>query len=498
MLNDPDLTNGPEPDGPDLNGPENSDPDKDFHDPTLDGLNDNDRSWAIVQKSWKQLEDMCASAGCAHCSAALIGLGYHYGLKVIGLTRRILQDLELFSEEDIEAMLTSFSAYKVEKDVMSFEQRYGMPDTLLEDCWQGREFLKQHPEFVVRQTGTTHHSTSTQLTFAEKWSIPNRDHALFSHEGQWATAASNDGFVFLWPVSHPALSPPCVRACCCHPMPCADFVIDWSRMMTISCGHECRIVVCDLEKAEIVAVVKSNRGTADNFFLSVDGDLTAGKACVGTGSGPVKIGDLETSKIVLTMKSHDEPVYGVKADWDRNQIVSGAWDGKVKVFDARRGKATHTLSACRFPVHCLSVDFDQQLAISCHDRDFRLATLSSGVVADDLFLWDLKTGQRVLSFAAHAEGSSCINTSWEKMYVATGGDSSIVKIWDLQAGDCKLEIDCQHELTSAIDVDWERGYLMTGSADYKLKVFCIENGQLHKEFFKPRRMVSQVKLRKRW
>lgn len=79
--------------------------------------------------------------------------------------------------------------------------------------------------------------------------------------------------------------------------------------------------------------------------------------------------------------------------------------------------------------------------------------------------------------------------------LATGADDGLVKIWALDS-DWRSSVDCMHNQTLALDVDWSKRRLATASWDYNVDLWDLETGEHLHHFFKPRRCMTKVGLKK--
>mmetsp|Transcript_5943 Transcript_5943/g.14102 ORF Transcript_5943/g.14102 Transcript_5943/m.14102 type:complete len:332 (+) Transcript_5943:66-1061(+) len=325
-------------------------------------------------------------------------------------------------------------------------------------------------------------STQDSSTFEEKWGIPAEERALLGTEGLLAAATGCDGMLFLWPCDHESASPPCVRCVPVHHDVATDFVMDWSNLVSISCGADCSVSVFDLRSEKRLGRVASDKTKESSHkLLSVDGDYGLGKVVAGDSQGMIKIGDLHRAHMLFGMKGHTDSVYQVRADWRRNQVVSCSWDKSLNVFDVRSGKKSRTLLGHKAICNRMDVDFDVQLAVSvAWERQF--------------ILWDLKQGDIIKSYPSHAAND--VSVDWQSMKAATGADDGLVKMWDLKSGLCVSTIDCEHDQTLALDVNWDLGLLLTASWDQQVKLFDLATEQCLKKFCKARRVLTQCLMKK--
>merc|ERR1712224_745174 len=112
----------------------------------------------------------------------------------------------------------------------------------------------------------------------------------------------------------------------------------------------------------------------------------------------------------------------------------------------------------------------------------------------NMCLWDIQAGPLIKTIPGSKRGNNCICVNWDQMVCATGDEDGMVFLWGLETNACKKSWHCNHAQTLCIDVNWEQGLLVTGSGnDRRVQSWDLEGNRL-REFFKPRRMITQVRV----
>lgn len=461
------------------------------------GLSEDDKAWFIVQKGLQQVYQFVESAGLPHYYELFIANGFIYGNMIRGLSQHMVQtQFKITDPDEAEALLSLSGTLGDREDILFFRSRYGDPHSCLFDCTKGKKWIEERPELFewakaqdAQAEAAADSAEPGQLTYAQKWGIDPQDLAKFSYEGQWAAATSCDGFVFLWPLDlgtpdeRGVIKSPCVRASNAHNGVATDFVVDWDRMESISTGDDCRAVIFDNKNMKIGSTVKNNSGVdVGQDFLSIDFDAALGKAAIGTADGPLKIASREKGKVLQVCKGHTDHIFGVRADWDANRVVTGSWDHTLGIWDLRSNKRTHTMTGHTQVINRIDVDFDKMLAVSWGAEP-------------DFMMWDLKEGRCIKTIRGHEMGNNCGVVNWNTMECVTGGEDGLVKRWNLENGECTQTIECDHLQTLALDVNWDTGKLLTGSWDYKVRLWDLQTGKQTHELCKARRTITQVQLK---
>lgn len=474
-------------------------------DPDMQGLSLNDQKWYVCQKGFQQVMKFCEDIGLPQYYELFLMNKYNYANKIRRITQYELQtSFKLTDADEIEAILAHSADLVKDDDITSFAARYGDPDSLIWECEQGKKFLEE--KFALgwfqgdMQEDQTKPVDPGALTFEQKWSIPKEYYENFSSaaEGFWATASSCDGMVFMWPLDRPVENgtpspympetgpeegveyPGCVRSAYVHPYVTTDYCFDFEKMISISCGGDCRVCFYDMEKNKLIGTIKNDKGIdVSQAYVSCDGDAELGKVAIGACNGPLKIGDLSRGKVVQVLKGHSDDIYDVKANWDENIIVTGSWDHTVGMFDLRSGKRVRTMTGHTVVINRIDCSFEQMMVVSF-------------AAEQPFMLWDLKDGRCVKTIQGHYGGNNDGVVNWKLGEVVTGGEDGLVKIYDLETGETKRTFDCDHLQTLAVDVNWEKGLLMTGSWDKKVRVWDLQTGVKYFELLKARRTITQV------
>jgi WD40 repeat protein/serine/threonine protein kinase len=142
-------------------------------------------------------------------------------------------------------------------------------------------------------------------------------------------------------------------------------------------------------------------------------------------AGAVKVWDVQTGKILLTLKGHAYPITHLAFSPD-GQRLAGADGGDVKVWDAQTGK------------DLLSIKGGGGNVVFSSDGT-RLATTSGGGVDQKsgiprvkrVKVWDAQSGEELLTIES---AFNCVAFSPDGKILATATDDNTVKLWDAKTG----------------------------------------------------------------
>ena len=169
------------------------------------------------------------------------------------------------------------------------------------------------------------------------------------------------------------------------------------------------------------------RGENDPYFVrSLSGHVHSVRAIAAHGdtlvSGSydhtVRVWKISTGELLHKLHGHNQKVYSVILDVDRNRCISGSMDTMVKIWSLETGQCIHTLEGHTSLVGLLDIN---------HGR------LVSAAADSTLRIWDPEQGicRRILS--AHSGAITCFQHDNDK--VISGSDRTL-KLWDVKTGEC--------------------------------------------------------------
>ena len=171
----------------------------------------------------------------------------------------------------------------------------------------------------------------------------------------------------------------------------------------------------------------------------------------------------------LDLAALEGPARAIAISADGKLAAIGEETGKVKVFDLATGKITVTLQGHGGPVTGLAFTADgAKLVTGSQDKTFRVFTL-----ADQKQLASIETPSPVNAVAIVAEGKQ----------IATGGADNIIRLWELPAAQPAEAAKPAKELpghtgpvTSLVALAPNGAQLLSGSKDNTLRVWDLASG----------------------
>jgi WD40 repeat protein len=191
-----------------------------------------------------------------------------------------------------------------------------------------------------------------------------------------------------------------------------------------------------------------------------------GRRVVSASSdGTLKIWDLDSGRVLVTMKGHTDEVRACEVTADGRRVISASADGTLKIWDLedhKIGRALATLQGHADWVNACAVTRDGERVISASDDG-------------TLKIWELGSGTLLATLEGHtASVKACAVTADGQRVVSASCDGTL-RVWDLKTG-CELATLEGHTgwvLSCAVTAD---NRVVSASHDKKLRVWDLNTG----------------------
>jgi WD40 repeat protein len=174
-------------------------------------------------------------------------------------------------------------------------------------------------------------------------------------------------------------------------------------------------------------------GHADRVIsicFSPDGKTLAS----GSRDKTIKLWDVETGKVRLTLEGHTNWVTSLAFHPDGDRLASGG-DITVRLWDTRTGKLQSTLQGHRSGVHSVSFSPDGSLLASAAGSIHTYANaLDAHKAWGEITLWDVQTGKAKDMEMEHDLAARAVCFSPDGQALVSGGEDRTIKFWDPKTG----------------------------------------------------------------
>jgi WD40 repeat protein len=194
--------------------------------------------------------------------------------------------------------------------------------------------------------------------------------------------------------------------------------------------------------------------------LSVAWNPDGRRVATGSEDRSVKVWDALAGRELLTLLGHIDRVWGVTWCQDGKKlaaVASGRHEHTAVVWDVATG------------LRLLTLPLSSAFSVACSPDGQRLAT-GSGSQA---LVWDVRSGQKLNTFAGHGGSVSSIAWSQDGARLATGSEDRTAKVWDAATGQQLLTLSGHSGSVSSIAWSPDGTQLATASSDGTVRVWDV-------------------------
>jgi WD40 repeat protein/serine/threonine protein kinase len=201
-------------------------------------------------------------------------------------------------------------------------------------------------------------------------------------------------------------------------------------------------------------------GAVTSIAVAPDGRTAA----TGNWDNAVRLWDLATGKLALTLRGHSDVVTCVAFPPHGRTILSGSADRTLKLWDLATGKELRTFTA-----HSLAV---QSVAIAPDGR-----TALSGSDDKTLAIWDLATGRHVRALTGHSSSIKSVAFAPDCRSAISSDLSAILRIWDVATGKELRTLTCHSADVHGVAISSDGRSAISGNWHGELTVWELASGK---------------------
>ena len=200
--------------------------------------------------------------------------------------------------------------------------------------------------------------------------------------------------------------------------------VDWSPDdRWLATGGKARsVTVWDAASHQVSRILEGHSDWVLDLAFGPDGETLASASRDRTA----RLWDVNSGKCLRTLADQTDRVLCLAFSPDGRLLATGADDGMARLYDAGTGRLIRRLEGHRNGVGSVAFSPDSR----------RLVTTGSGTAVynaiapeDRVFIWDIATGQQVLSLRAHPHIVLAAAFAPDGARLITGGSANVVSVW---------------------------------------------------------------------
>ncbi|XP_062184560.1 protein pleiotropic regulatory locus 1-like isoform X1 [Phragmites australis] len=201
--------------------------------------------------------------------------------------------------------------------------------------------------------------------------------------------------------------------------------------------------------------------------------------CTGSADRTIKIWDLASGTLKLTLTGHIEQIRGLAVSQRHTYLFSAGDDKQVKCWDLEQNKVIRSYHGHLSGVYCLAL----------HPTIDILLTGGRDSVCR---VWDIRTKAHVSALTGHDNTVCSVFARPTDPQVVTGSHDSTIKFWDLVAGRTMCTLTHHKKSVRAMALHPKEKTFASASAD-NIKKFSLPKGEfLHNMLSQQKTIINSM------
>ena len=243
------------------------------------------------------------------------------------------------------------------------------------------------------------------------------------------------------------------------------FSVDFSPDGTLFAfsGPDSTAIIQEFPSGREVHVLSGH--SQDLYGVSVQFSSDGKQLITTSADKTAKIWDVTTGKELLVFQGHTETLTDGIINSDGTLVATTGNDGTALVWDAKTGEEV------------LKIVLPEPAGIAFDPGGTYLAVADISLFGGFVEIWDVSSGQKVLTLAGHEQGANDVDFISNGAQLVSVGQDQKIKIWDVESGVELLMLEDVAPLYT-VTVSPDERLIATGGRDGVAKVWEIESGEI--------------------
>ncbi|MFW9820465.1 MAG: WD40 repeat domain-containing protein, partial [Candidatus Thorarchaeota archaeon] len=231
---------------------------------------------------------------------------------------------------------------------------------------------------------------------------------------------------------------------------------------SIASGSKDKLIkIWDLNTGKLLRTLRGHKKYINSVAISSDGKYIIS----GSNDKTVKIWNLDTGETIRTLTGHTFYVLFVAISPDGNYIVSSSYDKEIKVWDFTTGKLLNTIKGHKNEIGSVAISPDNKfIASASNDKTMKI--------------WDLKSGELTITIRGYKKNVTSVAFSPNGKYIISGSNDKTISVWDISTGKLLRSLEGHTFYVSSVAISSNNNYVASGSFDKDVKVWDFSTSWL--------------------
>jgi WD40 repeat protein len=217
--------------------------------------------------------------------------------------------------------------------------------------------------------------------------------------------------------------------------------------------------VCDLDSGRVIRTLKGHSDHVTGVVTTADGRLAVSASYDKT----LKVWDIDSGHNLRTLEGHSASVNEVAVTPDGRCAISASSDWTLKVWELDSGRELRTLRGTPEPITGVAITPDGRRAVS---------TSSDWTPT----VWDLISGRVLRFLAGHTDDVTGIAVTPDGRRAISASQDKTLKVWDLDSGRELRTLKGHTSGVNGLAVALDGRRAVSASRDGTLKVWDLDSG----------------------